>query len=173
LEVPVSADALQIKNSYRRLVRINHPDANPYRRNECEALMKNIIEAYAVLSDPQKRERYDQETRLRAVAQSEKNLRQQAHAGFGEPPSLMGKVRYALGIAPADFASRLGLTDTALNEYEQRDAIPQTPVQFRTFINLSEQAICHLESLNQYAKAGDIRTALARKRNQRSHSHYR
>jgi curved DNA-binding protein CbpA len=169
LEVTSSADASQIKNSYRRLVRINHPDANPYRRNECEALMKDIIEAYAILSDPQKRDRYDREVRLRALAQSERNVRQPAQADFGEPASLIGKVRYALGIAPADFASRLGLTDIALKEYEQRDAIPQAPVQFRTFINIAQQAIGHLESLNQYSKAGDIRTALERKRNQRSH----
>ncbi len=131
--------------------------------------MKDIIEAYAILSDPEKRERYDCEARLRAVKIAEKKVKEATYEGFGEPPSLMGKVRYAMGIAPQEFAAKLGLTETALAEYENRDAIPQSPVQFRTFINLCDQAARHLESLSQYAKAQDIRLALERKRNQRSH----
>ncbi len=58
LEVAASADADQIKASYRRLARKYHPDINP-DNPQAEALFKQIGEAYAVLSDREKRQQYD------------------------------------------------------------------------------------------------------------------
>ena len=48
----------EIKRAYRRLAREHHPDANG-GDPEAEARFKEIAEAYAVLSDPEKRARYD------------------------------------------------------------------------------------------------------------------
>jgi molecular chaperone DnaJ len=47
-----------IKRAFRRLARKHHPDVNP-NDPEAEARFKQIAEAYAVLSDPAKREQYD------------------------------------------------------------------------------------------------------------------
>ena len=47
-----------LKRAYRRKAREHHPDANPGDA-EAEARFKEISEAYAVLSDPKARERYD------------------------------------------------------------------------------------------------------------------
>jgi len=52
------ADASEVKAAYRRLALKYHPDRNPGDR-EAEEKFKNINEAYAVLSDPEKRGRYD------------------------------------------------------------------------------------------------------------------
>lgn len=52
------ADASQVKSAYRRLALQYHPDRNPGDR-EAEEKFKEINEAYAVLSDPDKRSRYD------------------------------------------------------------------------------------------------------------------
>lgn len=49
----------EIKSSYRKLAMKYHPDRNP-GNNEAEENFKECAEAYEVLSDPSKRQRYDQ-----------------------------------------------------------------------------------------------------------------
>lgn len=53
-----SASSEEIKSSYKRLAFEYHPDRNPGDR-EAEDKFKEINEAYQVLSDPDKRARYD------------------------------------------------------------------------------------------------------------------
>ena len=56
LEVPPGATLVEIKRSYRRLVRKYHPDLNQQALDEH---IKFLNEAYAVLRDPVKRAKYD------------------------------------------------------------------------------------------------------------------
>ncbi len=58
LNVARDADADTIKRSYRKLAMKYHPDRNPDDA-EAEAQFKACAEAYEVLSDPDKRARYD------------------------------------------------------------------------------------------------------------------
>ncbi|WP_136524053.1 DnaJ C-terminal domain-containing protein [Geomonas ferrireducens] len=53
------ASADEIKRAYRKLAVKYHPDKNPGNK-EAEERFKEINEAYAVLSDPQKKEQFDQ-----------------------------------------------------------------------------------------------------------------
>ncbi|MFO7960809.1 MAG: molecular chaperone DnaJ [Nitriliruptoraceae bacterium] len=64
----LSKDATQdeIKRAYRKLARVNHPDANP-DDPEAEQRFKDIGEAHSVLSDEQKRREYDEIRRLGAA----------------------------------------------------------------------------------------------------------
>jgi len=57
LGVPRNADEKAIKAAYRRLARQYHPDVN--KEPGAEDRFKEISEAFAVLSDSQKRARYD------------------------------------------------------------------------------------------------------------------
>ena len=54
-----SADDSAIKKAYRQLAKKYHPDMNPGDA-EAEAKFKEVNEAYAVLSDPEKKAKYDQ-----------------------------------------------------------------------------------------------------------------
>mgnify|MGYP002610217881 CR=1 FL=1 len=59
LGVSKDADEDTLKKAYRKLAKKYHPDANPGDK-EAEAKFKEASEAYSVLSDPQKRQQYDQ-----------------------------------------------------------------------------------------------------------------
>lgn len=58
LEVPKTATADEIKKSYRKKAIQYHPDKNPGNK-EAEEKFKEAAEAYSVLSDPDKRAKYD------------------------------------------------------------------------------------------------------------------
>ncbi|MCL2254788.1 MAG: molecular chaperone DnaJ [Lachnospiraceae bacterium] len=59
LGIEKSADDAAIKKSYRVLAKKYHPDMNPGDHN-AEKMFKEASEAYAILSDPEKRRQYDQ-----------------------------------------------------------------------------------------------------------------
>lgn len=59
LGVSKTASADEIKKTFRRLARKYHPDMNPGDK-QAEARFKEVSEAYEVLSDTEKRQKYDQ-----------------------------------------------------------------------------------------------------------------
>jgi molecular chaperone DnaJ len=58
LELPQKASISEVKKAYKRLARKYHPDLNPGDKSS-EDKFKDISEAYAILSDPEKKKRYD------------------------------------------------------------------------------------------------------------------
>src|SRR5438034_7829624 len=67
LGVAETATVDEIKKAFRRLAKQYHPDRNPNNTQAAERF-KEINEAHDVLSDPDKRKRYDQLRRYGAYA---------------------------------------------------------------------------------------------------------
>jgi molecular chaperone DnaJ len=65
LGVSEKATPAEIKKAYRKLAKQYHPDANP-NNPQASDTFKQISEAHAVLSDPEKRQKYDTMRRLGA-----------------------------------------------------------------------------------------------------------
>jgi curved DNA-binding protein CbpA len=87
LGVASTANTMEIKRAYRRLVRQHHPDVNSQAEDE---QIKRVNEAYAVLSDSRKRQVYDEQRRqarlhAAAVQRERERLRRQQEAAQREP----------------------------------------------------------------------------------------
>lgn len=91
LQVPRQAANDAIKSAYRKLAKKYHPDAHPGDK-ECEARFKEITEAYTILSDPEKRRKYDEELekaqaggkKKEGTAGRQNNANAGAYAGMGQ-----------------------------------------------------------------------------------------
>ena len=84
LGVDKSADEKQLKKAFRKLARKYHPDVAPDDA-EAEKKFKAVNEAYAVLSDPEKRKKYDKYGKDWEHAEAFEQARQQqgGFSGFG------------------------------------------------------------------------------------------
>ena len=60
LSISSSASDNEIKKAYRKLSVKHHPDKNPNNKEEATKKFQEISEAYSILSDPEKRQKYNQ-----------------------------------------------------------------------------------------------------------------
>ncbi len=82
LGVDKSASAEEIKKAYRKLARKFHPDLNPNDK-DANKKFQQVNEANEVLSDPDKRKKYDEYGKDWKHAEQFEQQKQQRHANFG------------------------------------------------------------------------------------------
>src|SRR5260370_10514582 len=87
LGVPETATTDEIKKAFRRLAKQYHPDRNPNKPEAAERF-KEINEAHDVLSDPEKRKKYDQLRRYGAFAGAGRGFRGDAGGSTSEGPGV-------------------------------------------------------------------------------------
>jgi curved DNA-binding protein CbpA len=92
LNVPPGASPAQIRRAYRRLAQASHPDTHPDDADAPRRFLA-ITEAYEVLSDPQRRARYDRD-RLRTASQ------QPSPVARPKPPRTAGPLCTVIFIEP-------------------------------------------------------------------------
>ena len=87
LGIPRTATTGEIRVAYRRLARMYHPDLNA--EPESEARMKEINEAYTVLSDPVRRFQHD--TDVNAAGRRQRQSRRRGGVAGREPDPRRGE----------------------------------------------------------------------------------
>jgi curved DNA-binding protein len=104
LDVAPSADADAIKQAYRKLARQYHPDVNPGDKT-AEERFKEINEAYQALSDPERRNKYDE---LREQYQRWQQRGGRGEFDWGRAQAAPGPQAYTYSGSPEDFTDMFG-----------------------------------------------------------------
>ncbi|PBQ30648.1 molecular chaperone DnaJ [Sphingobacteriaceae bacterium] len=89
LEIDKSASEADVKKAYRKLARKYHPDVNPNDESAKQKFQK-INEANEVLSDPEKRKKYDQYGKDWQHSEAYEQARQQQQQSYGGQRSYQG-----------------------------------------------------------------------------------
>jgi curved DNA-binding protein CbpA len=85
LQVTPSASHEEIRRAFRRLVLESHPDKNPGRRQWSERRIRELIQAYEIVGNKEKREAFDQFRRAAGGAVESRNGESARRGGSQEP----------------------------------------------------------------------------------------
>lgn len=94
LDVPPISSTERIRQAYRNLSKKYHPDLNPNNKLWAESKMKELVEAYSNLIDPEKRKLYDKQPQfqVRRFRRPERPTRQAPAAPETRPSGFLQKL---------------------------------------------------------------------------------
>jgi molecular chaperone DnaJ len=129
LGVKKGASEEEIKKAYRKLAREYHPDANPGDKG-AEERFKEILEAYSVLSDSEKRKQYDAGGMFGGAA-----------GGFRFDPSAFRTNVGSFGDILSDLFGRQGGGPSGVGRQQGRDLETEVRLSFSQAINGAEISV--------------------------------
>ncbi len=105
------ASEVQIRRAYRELSKLYHPDTTPFNPEVAIPKFQAINNAYAVLSNPERRNAYDQQIRFSRLqyATTANNLSSLDNDGLPSDRPLSGGELFALLLMVATFLVCIGL----------------------------------------------------------------
>ncbi len=147
LGVPRDASQEEIRRAYRRLARKYHPDVNPGDK-EAEEKFKLINQAYQVLSDPEKRRKYDMYGHAWEQAQQAGQAAGQdfatfvfEHFGPGSFAEIFGDLFGDLGFSGFRVETRPGARPTRRVPARGEDIHYELPVTFKEAVEGGEREL--------------------------------
>jgi curved DNA-binding protein len=130
-----------IKKAYRKLARKHHPDLNP-NNTEAHKKFQQINEANEVLSDPEKRKKYDQYGKdWKHAEQFEEARRQQGQRTYG------GGAGYSESFDPDDFSEFFTSMFGGGGRQRSRQSFKGQDFQAELRLNLRDAATTHQQTL--------------------------
>ena len=121
LGVPKTATEKEIKDAYRKLARKHHPDLNP---NDAEANKKfqQLNEANEVLSDPEKRKKYDKYGENWQHGEEYEKYQREQQANRQQEPFTGGHASSFEGFGGDDFSDFLSIHVRTRRQVGRRQA---------------------------------------------------
>jgi curved DNA-binding protein len=154
LGVDKNASEEDIKKAYRKLARKYHPDLNPNDK-EAHRKFQEINEANEVLSDPEKRKKYDQYGKDWKYADQFEQARQQGgagYSGFGGFGGAGGGQTYTESYGTEDFSDFSEFFQSMFGgggggRRQSRTSFKGQDYQAELHLNLRDAAVTHQQTL--------------------------
>jgi len=150
LGIDLRADDAAIKKSYRKLVLQWHPDKNPSAREEADVKIRQINLAYETISNPLKRQSYDQ--MLQALERRRLNIRLETQ--FIKPRMSIPK---EFMLCPLGYSDKfVRIVDNQLLVQSRDEAMG---VGFQDFFQAAKFSLCWLPEVNNMCRLRARETA--------------
>lgn len=132
LGIPPIAPPEDIKKAYRALSKKYHPDANPNNKAEADKKMKELIEAYNILNDQQKRKDYDAQPQFKVRRFAKSSARTKTKSNTQEKQKSLSNESPVLRFIKKLFDKESNKNDGPVTDPKQAD------VHFTLGLSMSE-----------------------------------
>ncbi|MFP4497734.1 MAG: DnaJ domain-containing protein [Vulcanimicrobiota bacterium] len=145
LGVAPIASQEEIRKAYRMLSKKYHPDLNPHLKSIAEDKMRQLVDAYNILSNPAKRKAYDNEPQFQ-VKKFKKGGQSRAKTGGASKKSKFKKEPSILERILSPFLKKKGETGPGGEQIDHK----QADMHFTIGLSMAEQETFYETAKNEF-----------------------